>query len=76
MLALKNITKPSFAATMKAKHRLWEAPEPPSKMPTKVNSLWLNPRLMIAFHSPDVLLETGLHMCPPEKSRDSAPDLS
>lgn len=25
---------------------------------------------MIAFHSPDVLLETGLRICPPEKSPD------
>jgi len=28
-------------------------------------------RLVIALHSPIALLETGLRMCPPEKSRDS-----
>jgi hypothetical protein len=26
---------------------------------------------MIAFHSPDGLIETGLRMCRPEKSQDS-----
>jgi hypothetical protein len=45
-------------------------------MPTKVNSLWLNPRLLIALHSPSVLCETGLRVCPPEKRRDSDPVLS
>jgi hypothetical protein len=40
-------------------------------MPTEVNSLCTNPRLLIALHSPYALLETGLRMCPPEKSRDS-----
>ncbi len=39
----------------------------------KVNSLWPNPRFLIALHSPKVLLETGLWMCLPEKSRDSGP---
>jgi hypothetical protein len=47
---------------------LWEAPESPSKMPTKVNSLWPNPGLLIALHSPYALLKTGQRMCPPEKS--------
>ena len=50
---------------------LWEVPKPVSMMPTEVNSLCTNPRLLIAFHSPYALLETGLRMCPPEKSRDS-----
>jgi len=45
-------------------------------MPTKVNSQWLNPRLLIALHSPTAILETGLRMCPAEKSRDSDPVLS
>jgi hypothetical protein len=46
-----------------------------SRMPTKVNSLWLNPQLLIALHSPYPLLETGLRMCPAEKGRDSDPVL-
>jgi hypothetical protein len=37
-------------------------------MPTKVNSLWLNPRLLIALHSPSVLCETVLRVCPPENA--------
>ena len=45
-------------------------------MPTKVNSLWPNPLLVIALHSPNALLKTGLPMCPAEKSRDSDPVLS
>jgi hypothetical protein len=35
-----------------------------------------NPRLLIALHSPNALLETGLRGCPPERSRDSDPVLS
>jgi len=50
---------------------LWEVPKPVSMMPTEVDSLCTNRRLLIAFHSPCALLETGLRMCPPEKSRDS-----
>jgi hypothetical protein len=38
---------------------------------TKVNTRWPNPSLMIALHSPNSLLETGLHMCPAEKSRET-----
>jgi len=38
-----------------------------SKVLRKVNSLWPNPRLLIALHSPNSLLETGLRMCPREK---------
>jgi hypothetical protein len=49
-----------------------EAPESLSRMPTKVNSLRLNPRLLIALHSPSALCETGLRMCPSEKSQDGA----
>jgi hypothetical protein len=33
------------------------------------------PGLLIALHSPSTLPETGLRICPPEKSRDSDPDL-
>ena len=43
---------------------------------TKVNSRSPNPQLLIALHSPNGLRETGLRMCPPEKSRDSDPDLT
>jgi hypothetical protein len=39
----------------------------------KVNSLWPNPQLLIALHSPNALLETGLRMCLPEKSQDRSP---
>src|SRR5450759_1617147 len=39
---------------------------------TKVNSLWPNPELVIALHSPSALLETGLHLCPTEKDLDIA----
>jgi hypothetical protein len=46
-----------------------------SKVPAKVNSPWPNARLLIALHSPYALRETGQRMCPPEKSRDSAPVL-
>ena len=44
-----------------------------SKVSTKVNPLWPNPRLVIALHSPNALLETGLRMCPPEKDLDIDP---
>ena len=50
---------------------LWEEPNSVSNVLTKVNSLRPNPRLVIALHSPDALFETGLRMCPPEKSEDS-----
>jgi hypothetical protein len=39
-------------------------------MPTQVNSLWPNLRLLIALYSPNTLQETGLRMCLPEKSQD------
>ena len=39
----------------------------------KVNSFRLSPLLLIALHSPNALVETGLRMCPPEKSQDNAP---
>jgi hypothetical protein len=55
---------------------LWEAQESLSKMLTKVNSQWPNPRRVIALHSPDALLETGLRMCPAEKSWRSDPVLN
>jgi hypothetical protein len=37
----------------------------------KVNSLWPNPQLLIALHSSNALLETGLRMSLPEKSQDT-----
>jgi hypothetical protein len=39
----------------------------------KVNSLWLNPRILIALHSPCALLETRLRMCLPEKTVKKRP---
>ena len=36
----------------------------------------MNPRLLIALHSPSVLCETGLRVGPPENRRDSDPVLS
>ena len=36
----------------------------------------MNPRLLIALHSPSVLCETGLRVGPPENRRDSDPILS
>ena len=47
-------------------------PKAVSKVLTKVNSLWPNPELVIALHSPSALLETGLHLCPTEKDLDIA----
>jgi hypothetical protein len=47
----------------------WKALSSVSKALTKVNSLGPNPQLLIALHSPNALLKTGLHMCLPEKSR-------
>jgi len=43
------------------------------RMPRRVNSPRPNPWFLIALHSPYALLETGLRMCPAEKSRDSDP---
>ena len=42
-----------------------------SKVLAKVNSTWLNLRSLIALHSPNALVETGLCMCRPEKSKRS-----
>jgi hypothetical protein len=50
---------------------LWEAPNAASKVRTKVNPPSPNPRLVVALHSPNALLETGLRRCLPEKSQDS-----
>ena len=47
---------------------LWEALNSTSKALTKVNSLRSNLRPVTALHSPRALRETGLLMCPPEKS--------
>jgi hypothetical protein len=49
----------------------WETLNSVFKALTKVNSLGPNPQLLIALHSPNALLKTGLHMCPPEKNRYS-----
>ena len=40
---------------------------------TKINSLGPNHQLLIALHSPNALLKTGLRICLPEKSQDSDP---
>jgi len=37
-----------------------------------MDNFLLTDRLVIALHSPHALLETGLRMCPPEKSRHVA----
>jgi len=50
---------------------LEKAPNSISKALTKVNSLWPNPRLVIALHSPYALLETGLPYAFREKTQDS-----
>jgi hypothetical protein len=50
-----------------------------NKAPAVVNSLRANPSALIALHSPDAVVETGLHDCPPEKSGEyggSAADYS
>jgi hypothetical protein len=52
-------------------NRKGEAPDRFPGCRHKVNSLWPNPRLLIAFHSPYSPLETGLHVCLPEKGQDS-----
>jgi len=46
-----------------------------SEVLSKVNSLWTSFQLVIALRSPYAILETGLRMRPPEKRRDSAPNL-
>ena len=43
------------------------------KVPAKSTRDGRIPRLLIAWHSPYAFLKTGLCMCPPEKSQDSAP---
>ena len=50
---------------------LIENAEPGFKVLAKVNSTWRILRQLIALHSPNALLETGLQMCPPEKSQYS-----
>jgi hypothetical protein len=42
-----------------------------SRVLAKVNSSWPNRRLVIALHSPNARLETGLRVCPPEKSQEN-----
>jgi len=52
------------------------SPEPPtrfSKVLAKVNSRWPTRRSLIALHSPNARIETGLRLCPPEKSQDRGP---
>ena len=43
-----------------------------SEISTEVNFLWPNPPLLIALHSPYILLETGLRLCHRAKSRTLA----
>jgi hypothetical protein len=45
-----------------------ETMEVDRKKQPDVNSLWPNPWLLIALHSPNALVEIGLRMCCPEKS--------
>src|ERR1022692_2624293 len=52
---------------------LWEAPNSDPQMPTKSTRYGRIPQLLIALHSPNGLLETGLRVCPPEKSQDRSP---
>ena len=42
-----------------------------SKVLTRVNWWWRNRRLVIAFHPPIALLESGLLVCPPEKNLEN-----
>ena len=65
------VTRRALAARSLSRNVFMEAPNSVSKALAKVNSLGSNPQLMIALHSPNALLKTGLRMCPPEKSRDS-----
>jgi hypothetical protein len=44
-----------------------------SNEPTKVNPRSPNPPSLIAFHSPNGVLEAGLRKCSSEKTQDSAP---
>jgi hypothetical protein len=53
-----------------------ETPESFPGLPTKVNWLWLNPRLLHRVAFALCLLETGLRMCPSEKSQHSDPVLN
>src|ERR1700691_974552 len=66
--AVLRARRPKVTNRKLSRNRLREAPEWHSKMPTKVNSLWLNPQLVIAFDSPHVLLEAGLRMRRAEKT--------
>jgi len=50
-------------------------PNSVSQVLAKVNSGRPNSWLVIALHSPITLLETGLRVCPPEKSQGSCPPL-
>jgi hypothetical protein len=52
---------------------LWEAPKSDPQMPTKSTRYGRIPQLLIALHSPNALLETGLRVCAPEKSQDRSP---
>jgi hypothetical protein len=63
------VSSESLLFTVGQKKGSSEVPKPVSMMPTEVNSLCMNLRLLIAFHSLYALLETGLRVCPPEKSR-------
>jgi hypothetical protein len=54
-----------------ARGGLRESAELDFKALTKVNSLWPNPRLVIALHSPYAFDETGLPICIPERTQDN-----
>jgi hypothetical protein len=65
---------PGWSANRKlSRNGLMGSAECGFRVQTKVNSLWPNPQLVIALHSPSALLETGLRRCLPEKSQDSGP---
>ena len=47
----------------------WEASKPIPELLPKVNSRYPKPRIVIAVHSPNALVETGPRVCHPEKSQ-------
>jgi hypothetical protein len=48
---------------------LWKAPNFGFQGTDESQLAMAESRLLIALHSPNALLETGLRMCPPEKSQ-------
>jgi hypothetical protein len=57
-----------FSASSRSRKATMRNAEPNFPDMEKVNSLGPKSPLLIAFHSPDAPIETGLRMCPPEKS--------